>query len=439
MNQINSNMERIKLFESGTDLGIKTIILLVLLYSIVISDTNIKAQENEDIAVGMSAAFSGPAKELGLNMRKGVEAYFNTINDEGGINGKKIELFSIDDGYEPKYASSNVYNLINKKGVTSFIGNVGTPTAKAATPITLENEILYFAPFSGSSILRPYDRKEFLIKTKNSREYQSNRFIINYRASYAQETEKIIENLLHSGINPYEIAIFTQDDSYGFDGYTGAIEALEKRGYLNSKEIPYGTYQRNSLDIEEGLLEILNSRREIRAVVIVGSYKPVAKFIKFASKLIPNAIFINVSFVGCLPLAELLDNSSDEVFVTQVVPHFNSNLQIVKDYKEDLNKYFPDSKPNFVSLEGYISAYLFVEGLKTTNGDYSSEAIIEGIEKIDFQNLNLGFDLSIDEIDHQISDNVWLTKIERDTCKEVSWKEFQNHIEELSVQQTHEE
>lgn len=415
------------------------IIVISVLYNIYILSNCTYAQDNETINVGMSSAFSGPAKELGLNMRKGVLTYFKHVNDQGGIDGKKLELISIDDSYEPKYAASNVFKLINKKGVTAFIGNVGTPTAKASTPITLENEVLYYAPFSGSSILRPYDKKEFLIKTKNSREYQSNKFIINYRASYAQETEKIIENLLQSGIKPYEIAIFTQDDSYGFDGYTGAIEALEKRGYLNSKEIPYGTYERNSLDIENGLLEILKSKRELRAVVIVGSYKPVAKFIKFATKLIPNAVFINVSFVGCLPLAELLNNSSDEVFVTQVVPHFNSNLPIVQKYKEDLNKYFPDAKPNFVSLEGYISAYLFVEGLKKSNQDFSSESIIEGIEKIDFEKLNLGFELSIDEFDHQLSDNVWLTKIDKNTCNEISWKDFKEYIEEMYTQRSYEQ
>lgn len=416
-----------------------TLTLSVICLILLISEIATFAQEDGNIPIGMSAAFSGPAKQLGLNMREGVLSYFNKINDEGGVNGKKIELISIDDSYEPKYAASNVYNLINNNGVTAFIGNVGTPTAKAATPITLENETLYYAPFSGSSLLRPYDGREFLIKTKSSREYHTNKYIINFRASYAQETEKIIENLIKSGIKPYEIAIFTQDDSYGYDGYRGAVEALENRGYVNTKEIPYGTYKRNSLNIENGLLEILHSRRTIRAVVIVGSYKPVAKFIKFARKLIPHAVFINVSFVGCLPLAGLLDNDNDEVFVTQVVPHFNSDLPVVKEYKQNIKKYFPDADPNFVSLEGYISAYLFVEGLKKANGDFSSEGIIKGIEKIDFENLKLGFDLSLDEFDHQISDNVWLTKINKDSCEEVSWNEFRDHIEEINKQQSYQE
>lgn len=428
-----------KLLDKSTLVRIGSLILFTLICSFVLFEELSEAQDSNDIAIGMSAAFSGPAKKLGINMREGIQAYFNKINDQGGVDGAKLNLISIDDSYEPKYAASNVFKLINKHGVTSFIGNVGTPTAKAATPITIENEILYYAPFSGSSILRPYDNKDFLIKTKSSREFHLNKYIINYRASYAQETEKIIENLLHSGINPYEIAIFTQDDSYGLDGYISAINALEKRGYLNSTDIPYGTYQRNSLDIENGLLEILGAKRNIRAVVIVGSYKPAAKFIKFARKLIPNAVFINVSFVGCLPLAALLDNTADEVFVTQVVPHFNSDLPIVKEYKKDLKKYFPDSNPNFVSLEGYISAYLFVEGLKNAQGNYSPDGIIKGIEKVDFDNLNLGFDMSLDELDHQISDNVWLTKIENETCEETSWESFRNYIEEMAKQQSHQE
>ncbi len=428
-----------KVLMNDTMMNINYIILLTLILHLIIFETPAHVEDNGDLTIGMSSAFSGPAKELGINMRMGIQAYFNKTNDQGGINGKKLKLLSLDDSYEPKYASSNVFKLINHNGVTTIIGNVGTPTAKAATPITIENEVLYYAPFSGSSILRPYQDRDFLIKTRNSREYHINKYIINFRASYAQETEKIIQNLLSSGIKPYEIAIFTQDDSYGYDGYTGAVDALKKRGYLNSKEIPYGTYKRNSSDIEDGLIDILKAKREIRAVVIIGSYKPVAKFIKFASKLIPNAVFINVSFVGCLPLAQLLDDNTDEVYVTQVVPHFNSDLPLVKKYKKDLIKYFPDSQPNFVSLEGYISAYLFVEGLKNSNGDYTSDGIIKGIEKIDFENLTLGFDLSIDEFDHQISDNVWLTKVDKDTCQEISWKEFRNDVEEMNEQQIYQE
>jgi len=425
-------MELVTAFKRNTPIILSIIFLTTALLAFQVFNSKAQDKKNDSINIGMSAAFSGPAKQLGINMRKGVEAYFTKINDEGGVNGKKLKLISIDDSYEPSYAASNVYKLMNNYGVVSFIGNVGTPTAKAATPLTLEHKILYYAPFSGSSILRPFDNKDFLIKTRNSKEYESNRYIINFRASYAQETEKIIENLLQSGINPYEIAIFTQDDSYGFEGYRGAVNALESRGYANTKDIPYGTYQRNSLDIEDGLIEILNSRRNIRAVVIVGSYKPVAKFIKFAKKLIPNAVFINVSFVGCLPLAALLDRSTNEVFVTQVVPHFDSNLPIVKEYKADLMKYFPDSKPDFVSLEGYISAYIFVEGLKNSGGNITSDGIISGIEKIDFDNLDLGFDLSIDEFDHQLSDNVWITRIDGDTCKEINWEEFREETEKMT-------
>lgn len=409
----------------------KNIVFIIAVCTFLIFGSDAYAEENAELKFGMSAAFSGPAQELGINMRQGIEAYFKRINDEGGIDGKKLELVSVDDGYEPDYAATNVYNLINKQGVQAFIGNVGTPTAKSATPITVENSVLYYAPFSGSSILRPYQDREFLIKTKNSGQYITNKYIINFRASYAQETEKIIDNLLNSGIKPYEIAIFAQDDSYGFDGYRGAVDALEKRGYHYTYKIPYGTYKRNSLDVENGLFEILGSKRHIRAVIIVGSYKPAARFIKFAQKLIPNAVFINVSFVGCLSLADLLDGDDGEVFVTQVVPHFNSTLPLIAQYREDMKKYFPDAKPDFVSLEGYIAADIFVEALKNSNGDYSSDGIIRGIEGINYDQLNLGFDLSLDEFDHQLSDNVWLTRISHNTCEEISWKEFRDQVEEM--------
>ena len=322
-------------------IGIRVSILVIACLSLIIP-SGASAREDQELTFGMSAVFSGPVKQLGISMRLGIETYFERINDEGGINGRKLGLKSIDDSYEPEYAASNVFRMINYDGVSVFIGNVGTPTAKAAIPITVENKALVFAPFTGSSILRPYENKDFLIKTRSSGEYRKNKYIINFRPSYAQETEKIIDNLLASGIKPYEIAIFTQDDSYGFDGYKGAVKALENRGYSYSHKIPYGTYKRNTLDIEDGLLDILNSRREIKAVILVGAYKPVAKFIKFAEKLIPNAVYINVSFVGCLALAELLGEENKNVFVTGVVPNFKSDLDIVKSYREDLKKYYPD-------------------------------------------------------------------------------------------------
>jgi ABC-type branched-subunit amino acid transport system substrate-binding protein len=410
----------------------RKILALIHICILLLAGGNVRAEENTDLTFGMSAAFSGPAKELGINMRKGIEAYFKRINAGGGIKGRNLRLISVDDGYEPEHAASNVYKLINREGVTAFIGNVGTPTAKTAMPISVEYGVLYFAPFTGSSILRPYQNRDFLIRNRNNSQYLISKYVINYRASYAQETEQIIENLLGSGIKPYEIAIFTQDDDYGLDGYRGAVDALEKRGYSHSAGIPYGTYQRNTLNVENGLLEILNSRRQIRAVIVVGSYKPAAKFIRFAQKLIPNAVFMNVSFVGCTNLAESLEGVEAEVYVTQVLPHYNSDLELVDEYNEDLRKYFPGTAPGFVSLEGYIAAYIFVQGLKNAKGDYSSDGIIAGIEGLDFSKLGLGIDQPLGEFDHQISDKVWLTKIDKGSCEEVSWKEFRQAVQKSS-------
>lgn len=410
----------------------RKIVALIHICILLLAGGNVRAEESPDLTFGMSAAFSGPAKELGINMRKGIEAYFKRINAGGGIKGRNLRLISVDDGYEPEHAASNVYKLINREGIAAFIGNVGTPTAKTAMPISVEYGVLYFAPFTGSSLLRPYQNRDFLIRNRNNSQYLISKYVINYRASYAQETEQIIENLLGSGIKPYEIAIFTQDDDYGLDGYRGAVNALEKRGYSHSAGIPYGTYQRNTLNVENGLLEILNSRRQIRAVIVVGSYKPAAKFIRFAQKLIPNAVFMNVSFVGCTNLAESLEGVEAEVYVTQVVPHYNSGLELVDEYNEDLRKYFPGTAPDFVSLEGYIAAYIFVQGLKNAKGDYSSDGIITGIDGLDFSKLGLGIDQPLGEFDHQISDKVWLTKIDKGSCKEVSWKEFRQAVEESS-------
>lgn len=389
---------------------------------------NTPFSDAREIKIGMSSAFSGPAGKLGINMKAGIESYFNKVNDNGGIKGRTLRLITRDDGYEPDNASSNLYNMVTKDSVVAFMGNVGTPTAAAALPIAVEHKVLFFAPYTGASMLRPLQNHSYMVINRNSYLYDKHRYMINYRASYPQEAEVIVKNLLESGINPYEIAFFTQDDSYGDEGYQGAITALRERGVPDPESLPHGRYKRNTVEIERGLLEIVNSLNNVKAVIIVGTYKPAAKFINYASELFPNTVFINLSFVGSMPLAKLLDPTNDRVFITQVVPHFNSDLPGVRQYRSDLEKYFPDLEPDFVSLEGYIAAKLFADGLNNVRGEFNTENIIDGIDSLEYNDFGFGMDITLDEMDHQASDKIWLTRIENNRCIETSWSEFRSFI-----------
>lgn len=351
---------------------------------------------SDTIRVGMTTALSGPAKDLGQSMKEGVEAYFDSINAAGGLKGKKIKLIALDDQYEPLFAGPNMHRLIEKDKVIAVIGNVGTPTAVVTVPIANQEKILFFAPFTGAGILR---------------KIPPDRYVINLRASYAEETAAMIKGLLSIGIKPDEMAFFTQNDAYGDSGYTGAMSALKAAGYLHPELLPYGRYKRNTLNVEAALGEIMTASKPIRAIIMVGAYAPSAKFILLAKKQFPNALFLNVSFVGADALAAALGKNGDRVIVTQVVPYLNVNLPAVIDYHKDLNKYFPGVQPGFVSLEGYLAAKLFVIGLQKAidQNKLTSEGLIDTFESMHDVDIGINKKISFDKNNHQALHTIWVT------------------------------
>ena len=250
------------------------------------------------IVFGKSAAFDGPAAALGLGMREGILASFNEANATGGVNGRKLELVSYDDGYEPEKAIANTKRLIDENGVFALVGEVGTPTSNAVQPIATEAGVPFIGPFTGAAFLRNPSLGN----------------VINVRGSYDQETEAWIEHLT-TDLGVSRIAILYQDDTFGRAGLSGVSKALEKRGM---KLVAEGTYERNTTAVKTALLAIRKADPE--AVVMVGAYKPCAEFIKLAHRLKLNAVFVNISFVGANALAKELGEDGKGVVVTQVVP-----------------------------------------------------------------------------------------------------------------------
>ncbi len=358
-----------------------------------------------EIKVGMTTALSGPAQALGKNMQLGIEAYFKRVNDAGGIKGNTLKLVAMDDGYEPARAAPNMRKLIDEENVLAVLGNVGTPTAIVTVPIANEKKTLLFGAFTGAGVLRK-DPPE--------------RYVINYRASYAEETAAMINGLLDAGIKPEEIAFFTQNDGYGDAGYNGAIKALSLRGFADVDSLAHGRYTRNTLNIEDGLATILDTDVEPKAIIMVGAYGPCAKFIQLAREDFPDAIYMNVSFVGSNALANALGDDGEGVIVTQVVPHINQQLSVVEEYKKDLKAFVRDVEPGFVSLEGYLVAKLFVEGLKVAP-ENNREGIINGIESLTHLDIGMGETISFSASEHQASHSVWPTKIKNGRYVPLDW------------------
>jgi branched-chain amino acid transport system substrate-binding protein len=347
---------------------------------------------DDRIVFGQSAVFAGPAAALGLGMRAGILAAFRDANAAGGVNGRRLELVSYDDGYEPNRAIANTERLIDNDGVFALVGEVGTPTSNAAQPIATKAGVPFIGPLTGAAFLRNPALGN----------------VINVRGSYDQETETWIEHLtIDLGIS--RIAILYQDDSFGRAGLSGVTKAMQKRGM---KLVAEATYERNTTAVKMALLAIRKANPE--AVVMIGAYKPCAAFIKVAHSLKMNPVFVNISFVDADALAKELGKDGKGVVVTQVVPFpGDTSLPLVARYQKALKAASPDAKFGFVSLEGYMVGRLVVEALGKMNGPVTREGLLSTIKKVGAFDLD-GVTLSYGPNDNQGMHQIFLTVIEED-------------------------
>lgn len=361
---------------------------LALAAPAVAADPGVSADK---ILFGQAAALEGPAAALGQGMRLGLEAAFAEANKAGGVKGHKLELKSVNDGYEPTKSIAAVKQLIEGDKVFALVGAVGTPTSSATQPIAAEAGVPFIGPFTGAEFLRNPHKPN----------------VANVRASYFQETETMVERLTKD-LGVSRIAIFYQDDGYGRAGLEGVKRALQKR---NMELVAEGTYERNTTAVKGAVLAIRKGKPE--AVIMIGAYKPSAEFIKVARQIKMNPVFVNISFVGANALAEALGNAGAGVVVTQVVPFPTDNsLDLVKRYQAALKLTDPSAVPGFVSLEGYTVGRLVVAALERIEGEPSRKALLDAIAKggFDFGGMKLDYTAT----NNQGSNAVFLTVIGAD-------------------------
>jgi branched-chain amino acid transport system substrate-binding protein len=355
-----------------------------------------------EIRFGISAPFSGSAKELGRQMKLGIETAFNMVNDAGGIHGRQVKLVAADDGYEPNRTTETMKQLYEKDQVFGIIGNVGTPTAVVALPYALKQRMLFFGAFTGAGLLRrdPPDR-----------------YVFNYRASYAEETDSVVRYLVNvRRLRPEQIVVFAQQDSYGDAGFEGVAKAMRALRPGRDSEVVRLNYKRNTVDVEEAVAQLRKLKTPPRAVVMVGTYRAVARFIEKTRDINPPLIYTNVSFVGSTALAEELmllgAKYANGVIVTQVVPAVDSYANVVLEYKSGLSTYFPGENPDYVSLEGYVAANVLIEGLKRTGPQLDTERLVDGLESLRDLDLGLGTMVNFGRTEHQGIHKVWGTQLD---------------------------
>jgi ABC-type branched-subunit amino acid transport system substrate-binding protein len=344
------------------------------------------------IELGMSTTLSGPNQNLGRAMYQGMQAFFDETNQQGGINGQKIHFTVLDDGYEPASVLENIKKLIDQHKVIAIVGNVGTPTAAVAAPKANSRGVVFYGAFTGADILRRTPPEPY---------------IFNFRASYRQEMEMIVRNIIDHGISPHRIAFFLQDDSLGQTGFDMAKAALEKFGFQQTDELLITRYQRNSLSIQNAIVDMIRSKPEPEAIILVGAYQPIAQFIRFSHRIFPQTRFYNLSFSGAPILADALEGIYGRIYMAQVVPPITSIAPDADANSETANA------QNSIWREGYFAAKVLVTALNSIQGEISSHSLKTALEAMGTFNLEDFGVLSFGPSDHQASDHIWLTHLNK--------------------------
>ncbi len=358
--------------------------------SVLASFNSARAQGAGKIVLGQSAAFTGPAAQLGIQFNRGAMVWFDQLNAQGGVGGKTIELRKMDDGYEPERCAANTRKLIDED-VFALFGYIGTPTSLAAVPLAKKEQVPFFAPFTGAMALRDPLHK----------------YIFHVRASYNDEMELIVRQ--QTTLDLKKVAVFYQNDAYGKAGLDGTVLALASR---NLKTVAQATVERNSVDVDTAVKTLLASNPD--AIVQVSAYKSCAAFIRAARKAGFGGTFFNVSFVGTQALADELGRDGAGVVVSQVMPSpYNAARPITREFVDAVKKAGGDAQVNFSSMEGYLAAKVFTEGLRKASGKLTRDALVAGLESLGSQSYG-GFNVTFSATDHVASSFVELSMLTGD-------------------------
>ena len=358
------------------------------------SGTGSDDSSDDAFVLGMSAAFSGPSRGLGSELYRGAKSYFDFVNENGGVAGRKIVLKLYDDGYQPDPCVRNTMKLMIEDNVFLLFGYVGTPTVTRVLPLLKkfqDEQVYLFFPFTGA---------------QPQREPPYGDFAFNLRASYRQETAGLVANFLATGKR--RIAVFYQADAYGRSGWAGVRAALERHGEQLAGEATYRRGQRFTGSMRQQV-EILKAASP-DAVICIGSYAACAAFARDAIDLGLRVPIANLSFVGSENLLQLLSEGREDAETytrylvnSQVVPSYEeTSIPAVREYRELMARYdpavpeelvkepyspFPQS---FVSLEGFLDAKLMTEILRRLGGELDRDGLEEAVFSVQDYDLGIG-------------------------------------------------
>jgi len=365
------------------------LIFVTILIGMLFSYTHAPLKDQNEIRLGASLPLSGINQNLGKEIVIGADTYFQNINASGGVHHKKINFIYYDDKYEPEITWSNTQRLIDRDKVFALFEFVGTPTVKKILPLIEERDIPFIAPYTGASFLRNQ-------KFKN---------IVNFRSSYQEEIDALVGYLVeHKKFSKF--SIFYQNDDYGKEGYIALLKALKKRGLPLLSE---GTYKRNTLFIKQAIYDIKAKKPE--AIILVGAYKPTARFIRKAreDRNFKDVIFCPISFVNANALMQELHNNGVHLLFSQTVPTYTNHTPQDKEYLQLLKKYYPKHSPSFASFESFLAAKVLVKALSEIKGDINAKTFLTNIKHLDTHTLG---EIKIHYKNSQLLNNVYLLKFD---------------------------
>jgi ABC-type branched-subunit amino acid transport system substrate-binding protein len=350
--------------------------LFLLLLSVsareVLSQTTPGVSDKE-ITIGSCSALEGPSQFLGTQTVAGAKIYFESVNEAGGVHGRKLRLLSNDDSYDPAKAEA-CFNHLEKQGVFAMGFFVGTPTAVKYVPMAESNKIPLVGLFTGAQALYTPFRH----------------WVINVRAGYADETKEQIDGMWKT-LGYKKIGVIYPDDAFGAAVLDGVKNALKEH---QSQPVAIGSYPRQTSQADAAIQTVSAAQPE--AVVIVGPANTVAPIIKMAHAKNWHPLFVTVSFVGADDLIKLAGSDVEGMVITQVVPpYYLTDLKTVALYRRTLSKFAPNETPNFVSLEGFVDAMVLVEGLKRAGKDLTRDGLIRSIETMHDFDMGLGPQLKL--------------------------------------------
>ncbi len=327
---------------------------------------------SDTVIFGQSATFSGPNGKLGKHYKAGIEAAFRVMNDRGGINGRSLELLAFDDAYEPNRAAANAEMFVSEDNVLAVIGGVGTPTARRIVPVLKTAKIPFVGPFTGADFLR------------NANLYPN---VINLRASYLDETRKLVDHIIRDR-GKSRMGIIYQEDAFG------RAVLRDYKLVLDSYNIPIlgkTFFSRNTHAVHASLFAL--GKADLDAILVVGSYAANSTIINLANSLGHEYIMGNLSFVLSQELKERITEPNDRILVSQVVPDpQDETLDLVRQFRQAIGSLDSEMEYqeliNEVGLEGYILGRFVIAvlermGDELTRDNFIKQALTSGPIVID--------------------------------------------------------